>query len=1098
MLIEAISKMSSVFDTPVLLGGQECFQKGQVLSTRLSDGLLKGRVRDNSGQIYDVHMDLKTWPQTPSHCSCSQKTNCKHVAACLFDLREEKINARSSKKLDKKLDVWLNKLRLQEVAVLVKPEVTHHLHYVLTLEREGPEHKVKVELALAKRLKRGGYGKRNLFYGLTDAKKQYFVGDDEEIVAQLLFRSDASLWLDHFLIHDSELLAKILLTRRAFFNFEDKQAIQMGEETRATCQWILAPDGSQLLALMQNHVPVAPLLLDECWYVYEEESLMGPLSTPYPTKQLSYLLEAPPIPLDQAPLLAKKMAQVAPEFPLPQVFEQKKIIEILPVPVLILDALNEEEEDEGILSEWSIEWDEVEEESLNALFVAQIVFDYAGLLIDSRDSCAQVVREQEGLLLEYPRDLSFEKAKLQELAHWIHLRPLRQWEKHKWGLAKSPYFVLEGIEEIEDLERLCKKITPGLKNLGWRVEFIHPLHKEVIHADEVEWYSDLQEGAQDFFSYQLGILVEGRPVSIVPLVVDLIQGYSAEHLDNVSDAKWIQLPLEDGKFLQLEMGRIKPLVRFLWQFGMHQMDEHKNLQIQKYQLLLMQEAELALAATRLRWRGSEQFREELRQLTTLVDLPEIATPSGLNAQLRNYQQDGLSWLQFLRSSHFGGILADDMGLGKTVQTLAHLLYEKEQGRINKASLIIAPTSLVGNWLAEAKRFTPQLTCLVYHGSERHQEHFDDFDLVISTYGLIHRDKEKFIHYSFYYLILDEAQFIKNARTKTTQIIQQLQASHRLCLTGTPLENHLGELWSLFHFLIPGLLGDMKQFRSWFRTPIEKNANLERRELLAKRVKPFMLRRTKNQVASELPPKTEMIRTVEIVGSQRDLYEAVRMSMEKKVREAIQKQGLGKSHIVLLDALLKLRQVCCDPRLLSLPQASMAHGTSAKLEALMELLDNLVEEGRRVLVFSQFTSMLKLIEKELVAKQYDYLQLTGQTKNRQALVEQFQEGKTPIFLISLKAGGTGLNLTRADTVIHYDPWWNPAVEDQATDRTHRIGQERPVFVYKLIATGSVEEAILSMQERKRQLVDGILSADSSKISTFSEEDLEQFFVPLTEG
>jgi SNF2 family DNA or RNA helicase len=436
-----------------------------------------------------------------------------------------------------------------------------------------------------------------------------------------------------------------------------------------------------------------------------------------------------------------------------------------------------------------------------------------------------------------------------------------------------------------------------------------------------------------------------------------------------------------------------------------------------------------------------------------------------------------------------------MGLGKTVQTLAHLLHEKEQGRLTQATLIVAPTSLVGNWLAEAKRFTPDLSVVAYHGSDRHLDNFDDYDLVISTYGLIHRDKEKFINYNFYYLILDEAQFIKNARTKTTQIIQQLKATHRLCLTGTPLENHLGELWSLFHFLMPGLLGDAKQFRLWFRTPIEKYADLGRRELLARRVKPFMLRRTKNQVASELPPKTEMTRTIEIVGPQRDLYEAIRMSMEKKVRDAIAKQGLGKSHILLLDALLKLRQVCCDPRLLTLPEAAIAHGTSSKLETLMELLDNLVEEGRRVLVFSQFTSMLKLIEEQLNERKYDYLKLTGQTQNRQALVEQFQKGTIPIFLISLKAGGTGLNLTRADTVIHYDPWWNPAVEDQATDRTHRIGQENPVFVYKLITAGTVEEAILGMQERKRQLVDGILSSDASKTVALTEADLDQFFMPL---
>jgi SNF2 family DNA or RNA helicase len=452
-------------------------------------------------------------------------------------------------------------------------------------------------------------------------------------------------------------------------------------------------------------------------------------------------------------------------------------------------------------------------------------------------------------------------------------------------------------------------------------------------------------------------------------------------------------------------------------------------------------------------------------------------------------------LQFLRTNHFAGVLADDMGLGKTVQTLAHLQYEKEEGRLNKACLIIAPASLMGNWFDEAQRFTPQLKILIFHGSDRHQVNFDDYDLVLSTYGLVQRDKQRFLDYTFYYLILDEAQFIKNARTKTTQIIQQLHAKHRFCLTGTPVENHLGELWSLFHFLMPGLLGDFKQFRRFFRIPIEKQNDHERREILAHRVQPFMLRRTKNQVARELPAKTEMTHMIELSGPQRDLYEAIRMSMEKKVRDAIARQGLGKSQIILLDALLKLRQVCCDPRLLSIPEASMAHAHSAKLEALMELLDNLVKEGRSVLVFSQFTSMLSLIEAELKARQYEYLKLTGQTKNRQALVRRFQEGEAPVFLISLKAGGTGLNLTRADTVILYDPWWNPSVQDQATDRSHRIGQENPVFVYRLITAGTVEEAILSIQEKKRTLLEGILSNKTEGGIGLTDEDVAQFFAPL---
>ncbi|MFI4917997.1 MAG: SNF2-related protein [Legionellales bacterium] len=1083
MLNEAISKMPEAFEANVLLRGQEYFQKGQVLNVRLSDGLLRGRIKGSTSQIYDVHMDLKAWPSKPARCNCPYQLNCKHAAACLFALRDrEQVSAEfhSVDRLDRKLDTWLKNLRVQEATASKKHEATHHLIYLIDLRLEKHEHKIAIRLALAKILKRGGYGKRVVFNSLAESKKQHFVGDDNDIVAQLLFKCGVSNWFDYLIIRNSELLERILATGRAYFSENETSPIKIGEAYLGTCQWVLAANGNQQLLLMQDHNIIKPLLLDDSWYFNTLESVMGHLNTPYPVQQLRHLLEAPPIPLEQADLLTQKMVKTCPEFPTPQVFTTRELLEVTPVPVLILDAMPQADNDSA---------------EPNAIFIARACFSYAGLITASTDECTSVVRQQEDVLIEYKRDYYFEGIKLHELQQQLGLRALHHWEKNQHDLEKNTFFALNNIKKSADLEVLYSTILPQLKQQGWQIEFASPLYQEVISADDVEWFSDLHESTTDFFSYQLGILVEGKTVSIVPLVADLIQRYSGAELDGLPDTQLVQLPLDGGRVLQVQMGRIKPLVRLLLQFGLRYMDDNQQLQINQYQLILMQEAELAIAATKSRWAGAETLRDELRRLTTLTDLPEIPIPSGLNAQLRDYQHYGLNWLQFLRTSRFSGVLADDMGLGKTVQTLTHLQYEKEQGRLKNATLIVAPTSLVGNWLAEAKRFTPELKVLVYHGSERYQDNFDNYDLVISTYGLIHRDKEKFVAYYFYYLILDEAQFIKNARTKTTQIIQQLRASHRLCLTGTPLENHLGELWSLFHFLMPGLLGDAKQFRLWFRTPIEKHSDWDRRALLAKRVKPFMLRRTKNQVASELPPKTEMTRTIEIVGPQRDLYEAIRMSMEKKVRDAIAKQGLGKSHILLLDALLKLRQVCCDPRLLSLPEAAIAHGTSSKLDALMELLAGLVEEGRRVLVFSQFTSMLKLIEEQLLVKQYDYLKLTGQTQNRQALVDTFQQGTAPIFLISLKAGGTGLNLTRADTVIHYDPWWNPAVEDQATDRTHRIGQENPVFVYKLITAGTVEEAILGMQERKRQLVNGILSADASNTMSLSESDLEQFFMPL---
>ena len=350
-------------------------------------------------------------------------------------------------------------------------------------------------------------------------------------------------------------------------------------------------------------------------------------------------------------------------------------------------------------------------------------------------------------------------------------------------------------------------------------------------------------------------------------------------------------------------------------------------------------------------------------------------------------------------------------------------------------------------------------------------------------------------YSFYYLVLDEAQVIKNTQTKTRQIIQQLQSKHRLCLTGTPLENHLGELWSLFHFLAPGFLGTQKQFRQLFQNPIEKQQDEEVRAALVRRLQPFVLRRTKNQVASELPQKTEITRTIDLLGFQRDLYETIRMTTERSVREAIAKQGLGKSQWVFLEALLKLRQVCCDPRLLN-REEERAVNASAKLDVCLELLDNLMEEGRSVLVFSQFTSMLALIEEALNARGYKYLLLTGKSRNREQIIQRFQAGEAPIFLISLRAGGVGLNLTRADTVIHYDPWWNPAVEDQATDRTHRIGQNKPVFVYRLIGAGTVEEVMMKMQAQKRALFDSIFSEEKlSAAVEWTEEEVAQFFMPL---
>ena len=344
-------------------------------------------------------------------------------------------------------------------------------------------------------------------------------------------------------------------------------------------------------------------------------------------------------------------------------------------------------------------------------------------------------------------------------------------------------------------------------------------------------------------------------------------------------------------------------------------------------------------------------------------------------------------------------------------------------------------------------------------------------------------------------MLDEAQTIKNPDAITTRLVGRLEARQRLCLSGTPLENNLGELWSLFAFLAPGFLGDRKSFAQRFRTPIEKHDDRVRRDLLARRVRPFLLRRTKEEVASDLPPKTEIVEAVEMEAAQQAVYESIRLAMHDRVREAIAAKGLARSGIIVLDALLKLRQACCDPRLLKLKTATATKARSAKLARLMELLPTLLDEGRHILLFSQFTSMLALIEAELDAVRIPYVVLTGQTRDRETPIGRFQSGESRLFLISLKAGGTGLNLTAADTVIHYDPWWNPAVEDQATDRAHRIGQDKAVFVHKLVTLGTIEEKMEELKLRKRALVAGILDAERGSALALSEDDIDALFAPL---
>jgi SNF2 family DNA or RNA helicase len=652
------------------------------------------------------------------------------------------------------------------------------------------------------------------------------------------------------------------------------------------------------------------------------------------------------------------------------------------------------------------------------------------------------------------------------------------------------------LPDRESWFRFLTEVAPTLRQSGVQITTAPGFRFQITEVEAIVGDIAPVADGSEWFEISLGIIVDGVRYALIPLLLKLFDQdphlFNREGLARLREGAPIVVSLDD-RYLSLPARRIEGILTTLLDMRDHIPAGQMLVRLNRMDAARLADAEETAG---IQWRAPKGLLALARDLRRRETIAQIPPPAGLTVALRPYQQDGLNWLQFLRRTHLAGILADDMGLGKTIQALAHILIEKEAGRLTAPALIVAPTSLVHNWQSEAARFAPSLRVLALHGLLRRGRFADigSHDLIVTTYPLLVRDRDVLSVQRFHIVVLDEAQFIKNSSTQAARVARELNVRHRLCLTGTPLENHLGELWSQFNFLAPGLLGDNKTFARAYRTPIEKHGDRDRLEQLNRRLSALILRRTKEQVASELPAKTEILRTVELEGDQRDLYESIRSSVALRVRDEVARRGIAQSQIFILDALLKLRQVCCDPRLVKLDVArEVTH--SAKLELLMTLLPELHDEGRRVLVFSQFTSMLALIEIELRARRIEYVMLTGDTKDRVTPVERFQSGAVPVFLISLKAGGTGLNLTAADTVIHFDPWWNPAAENQATDRAHRIGQDKPVFVYKLVALGTVEEKIMSLQYKKAQLAASILGDSEARGAQLTETDLEALFDPI---
>ena len=699
--------------------------------------------------------------------------------------------------------------------------------------------------------------------------------------------------------------------------------------------------------------------------------------------------------------------------------------------------------------------------------VFDLFFAYGDYRVAATMPQAVIQERIDQVQLTLHRDLAKENAAMARLAPVLEKLSLSTDPGHSeeflFVLPEMSVDTQAGLQRFLDLQALCEQ----LRDEGWLFEGFDQAWYDRVTPDEIQVQTEEGAGWFDLsFQLQLG----DRALSMTPILEYLLQAYDS--VDEIPET--VLIPMQDQEVLQLPKDEIAPIydtLSQLYEGG----DLEKTLRVAPFNAHLV----AGLSDVSMQWLGDRKLMQLADKLKHFERIEPVAPASGLKAELRPYQAFGLSWLQFLYEHGFNGVLADDMGLGKTLQTLSWLQRLKEAGELSEPALLVLPTSLIANWKQEATRFTPDLNLLTLHGSDRAMR-FDQVahsDLVLTTYPLLPRDQAVFKAHAFKVIILDEAQKIKNPRTQLYAALVQLKAQHRLCLTGTPVENHLGELWSLFNFLMPGFLGNQPFFKKHYQKPIELEGDRALQERLTNKVAPFLLRRTKHQVAQELPDKTEIIKTVEFEPAQARLYETIRVAMEDKVRQTVAQKGMAKSQITLLDALLKLRQVCCDPGLVKIEAAKKVKH-SAKLALLLDLLGDLLEADHRIIIFSQFTSMLKIIEGELKKMDVAYSLLTGQTKKREETITRFKQGDSQVFLISLKAGGVGLNLTEADTVIHYDPWWNPAVENQATDRAHRIGQDKEVFVYKLVVANSIEEKILQLQSKKQALQDRVYRKDQT--------------------
>lgn len=1107
-----------IFSKAYLDRGRALTEEGHVLEVQQeAPNKIRSAVLGSRSGEYRQQITLFPTPgpfRIEGHCNCPVGFNCKHTAAVMLTLlqTEGKSVDRASAEAkapaslgDPTLDTWLQKVRtlLRPGEDQYPPSMRQRVVFIISPLTKAGREMVVVEARTAGLRPDGEYGpSTELRMGsvFSGSFPKCALEVDRKLIEGMHRNLESPIYpTAAFALAGAEaprFLNTLLATGRCHYLNLEGEPLKLCPSRPVEFAWQMEPDGDQVFTTLEEGLLLIPSIPP--YAINPETSECWPIQTDTPAELLAELLQAPPIAPEYSVCVAEALAEIAPTASdlLPKPVKPAIQRPAMPDPILHVEVRLFDRHEPIAARRKLGPAKQVK------VIAARIEYDYDGVRVGPRHPgmeatpLRKMVGDQLYLIKRLPGVESDFESELYE-SGWA---PISSAHVEAFPSEWATGFAFLGNKGEPSsatqrrFDRWVIEVVPRLRENGWLVHIEG--EREVVRSESVTWDMKAEADGADWFSLSLGVVVEGVRYDLRPILIEALAQLGQIGIDDVKTAgDDIELfpKLPDGRVLLITVGRIRPIVETLTQlFGsVPQWVEDPNFHATQADDTdkLNELAE----AQGLKWKEPERLAEVRSRLEALGTIPTATPPADFQGELRPYQLQGLGWFQLLGRLGFGGVLADDMGLGKTVQTLAHLSLEKDQSGLKEPALIVAPKSTIPNWRHELAKFAPNLRVLTLQGQER-KSHFSeiaDHDVVLTSYALLGRDREPMEAQQFSVVVLDEAQNIKNHRANVSQAAYQLKARQRICLSGTPIENRLDELWSLFHFLMPGLLGSASAFKRDYATAIESQQDQLAKDRLARKIRPFVLRRTKEKVAPELPAKTEVIERVELGDAQRDLYETLRLAMDKRVRELFATKGLEKSRIEVLDALLKLRQACCDPRLVKLPAAKGVKD-SAKLDRLIEMICELLDEGRHILLFSQFTSMLDLIEKALAAEDRKWVRISGDTEDRDTPVKRFQSGEVPLFLISLRAGGTGLNLTAADTVIHYDPWWNPAVEAQATDRAHRIGQEKQVFVYKLVAEGTVEEKILELQAQKAALAKSVLEDSEDPIGQLSVDDFLEVF------